>query len=226
MKLFFIRLLNMVIGILLYALGIIIAIKANVGYAPWEIFHVGLAQTTGLSLGIITIIVGFAILVLVTVFGEKLGLGTVASILLIGLFIDVILIIDFIPTADNMIIGIAMLLAGLYLIALATYFYIKSAFGAGPRDNLMVVMTRKIKLPVGVCRCIVEFAAALIGWLLGGMVGVGTAISVVAIGFFVQLTFRMFKFDVTAVRHESLKDTYMILKNVMPGCLVKSGKSD
>ena len=211
MKNFIVRFINMMIGLILYAFGIIISIKANIGYAPWEVFHVGLANTTGMSIGVATIIVGIIIVIIVTAMGEKLGLGTIASMLLTGIFIDIILIIDFIPLARDLITGIAMLIIGLFFISIGTYFYIKSAFGVGPRDNLMVVLARKIKIPVGVWRCIIELSVLVIGWLLGGMVGIGTVISVIAIGFCIQITFKVLKFDVTAVKHESMRDTFTSL---------------
>ena len=211
MKHFLIRLMKMIIGLILFALGIIISIKANIGYAPWEVLHVGLAKTTGLSLGIISIIVGIIILILVTISGEKLGLGTVLNILLVGIFIDIILVIDFIPIASNTITGVIMLILGMFIISIATYFYIKTSFGVGPRDNLMVVLAKKTKIPVGICRCVIELLVTITGWLLGGMVGIGTVITVVAIGFCIQITFWALKFDVTSVKHESLKDTYTML---------------
>ena len=204
----FIRLLNMTIGLILTALGIIITIKANIGYAPWEVFHVGLSNTIGVSFGMTTIIVGIIIAIIVTLLGEKLGLGTILSMVLTGVFADIILIIDFIPIAKSFVVGVIMLIAGLFIISLGTYFYIKTAFGVGPRDNLMVVLARKTKLPVGICRFSVEFFVTVIGWLLGGMVGIGTIISVIVIGFCIQITFGLFKFDVTAVKHEGLGDTF------------------
>ena len=211
MKSFFVRLLDMMIGLILYAFGIIISIKANIGYAPWEVFHVGLANTTGLSLGITTIIVGIIIVIAVTVLKEKLGFGTIASMLLTGVFLDIILFFNLIPIAKNKITGMLMLLSGLFTIAIGSYFYIKSAFGVGPRDNLMVVLAKKTKIPVGVCRLIIELSVTIIGWLLGGMFGIGTVISAVAIGFFIQITFKALKFDVTSVRHESIADTFSAL---------------
>jgi len=204
----FIRLLNITIGLILTALGIIITIKANIGYAPWEVFHVGLSNTIDVSFGMTTIIVGIIIAIIVTVLGEKLGLGTILSMVLTGVFADIILMIDFIPIAKSFVIGVIMLIAGLFIISLGTYFYIKTAFGVGPRDNLMVVLARKTKLPVGICRFSVEFFVTAIGWLLGGMVGIGTIISVIVIGFCIQITLGLFKFDVTAVKHEDLGDTF------------------
>jgi uncharacterized membrane protein YczE len=205
----------MLIGLLFFAIGVVITIRANIGYAPWDVFHVGLTKMTGLSLGTISILVGFAVLVIVSLFREKLGLGTVCNMVLIGLFID--LIIDIIPTAENHITGTIMLLLGLFTVAIGTYFYIKSGFGVGPRDNLMVVLTRITKLPTGLCRGIVELIVTIGGWLLGGMVGYGTVISVVAIGFFIQIVFKIFRFDVTAVKHETLRETYLALRRIKTG---------
>jgi uncharacterized membrane protein YczE len=199
------------IGLILYAFGIVFMINANIGYAPWEVFHVGLANTIGLPLGLTTIIAGIVITVIVTLLGEKLGLGTICSMVVTGVFIDIIYYINFIPVIDNLIIGIVMLIGGLLIIALGSYFYIKSAFGVGPRDNLMVVLAKKTKLPVGLCRSVIELLVTVIGWLLGGMLGIGTIISVIAVGFCIQIVFKLFKFDVTAIKHETLGDSF---KNV------------
>ena len=206
MKSFLIRFLYLMVGLLLFALGIVMTIKADIGYAPWEVFHAGLAYTTGISIGVATIIAGAVILIIVTALGEKLGLGTLLSMILTGLFIDLIMML--IPVMESFVLGIIMLIAGLFVVSIGSYFYIKSAFGAGPRDNLMVVLNRKTRLPVGVCRSIVELIVTLTGWLLGGPVGVGTVVSVVAIGLCIQITFAIFKFDAASVQHETLRQTY------------------
>jgi uncharacterized membrane protein YczE len=167
-----------------------------------------------MSIGSAIIVVGAAIVVFVAICGEKIGLGTIVNMVLIGVFIDLIFMLNIIPLAANLIIGIVMLIAGLFIISAGSYFYIKSAFGAGPRDNLMVVLKRKTKMSTGICRSTVELSVTLTGWLLGGMVGIGTVITVFAIGFCIQITFAIFKFDVTAVKHETLKQTYnKLIKN-------------
>ena len=204
-KHFLIRIASMMAGLILYACGIVITIKANVGYAPWDVFHVGLAHKTGLSLGIISILVGLVIVLMVTLLKEKFGLGTILNMIFIGFFIDIIF--PLIPVSQNKIAGFALLIAGLFIISLGSYFYIKSAFGVGPRDNLMVVLARKTKLPAGLCRFAVELVVTGIGWFLGGMVWIGTIVSAIAIGFCIQITFRIFKFDVTAVKHETVMET-------------------
>ncbi|MCL2141264.1 MAG: hypothetical protein FWH46_00050 [Methanimicrococcus sp.] len=208
MKKFPTRIFYLFYGTFLYALGIVLTIKANIGYAPWEVFHVGLSLTTGMTIGVASIVAGVVIVAIVTICGEKIGLGTIVSMVFTGVFIDLIMMIDIIPLAADLAVGILMLIVGLFIISVGSYFYIKSAFGAGPRDNLMVVLNRKTKLPVGVCRSAVELSVTITGWLLGGMVGIGTVISVIAIGFFIQVTFALFKFDAAAVEHETLKQTY------------------
>ena len=139
--------------------------------------------------------------------GEKVGLGSILNMILIGLFIDALLGINLIPLADNFVLGSIMLIAGLFVIAFASYFYINSAFGAGPRDSLMVALTRITKLPVGICRGVIEVLAVLAGWRLGGMVGAGTVISALAIGVCIQITFKLLKFDAAKVKHETLDQT-------------------
>jgi len=202
------RISNLIFGLFLYALGIVLTIRANIGYSPWDVFHAGLSLKTGMSIGTASIITGVAIVGVVLVFGEKIGLGTIFNMVLIGVFIDLILMSNVIPKPENLVFGLLMLIVGLFVVSLGSYFYIKTAFGAGPRDSLMVVLNRKTRLPVGICRSAIELVVTIIGWVLGGMVGIGTAISVIAIVFFVQLTFALLKFAPSAVNHETLRCTY------------------
>jgi uncharacterized membrane protein YczE len=210
LKSFFSRLFIMILGLLLFGFGVALTIKANIGYAPWDVFHAGIALKTGLSIGIVAVAVGLIFIVIVTLLKEKLGLASILNMLLVGLFLDVFLLV--LPTAENLIFGIIMLIVGLFVVSLGSYFYIKSALGVGPRDNLMVVLVRRTKLPAGVCRIIIEILVTVSGWLLGGMVGIGTVISAFGIGFCIQIVFKIFKFDVTAIKHESLSETFAKFK--------------
>lgn len=210
-KAMFLSLLRLLFGLFLYALGIVITLKAHIGYAPWDVLHVGLAKTLGISIGLSSIIVGLAIVLVAFLLGEKLGLGTILNMILIGVFIDLILKLNVIPVMDNFGWGVIILIVGLFIISLATYFYIGSGFGAGPRDSLMVSLARKTKLPIGFCRGAMEVIAVLVGWKLGGMVGIGTVISALAIGICIQITFRVLKFDAKKVDHQTLIGTYKAL---------------
>jgi Predicted membrane protein len=211
---YILRFLKLNFGLFLYGLGIIVTMRANIGYAPWEVLHSGISQTLGVSIGLINTAVGALIVALVFLLGEKIGLGTIFNMFMIGLFMDLILFLDFIPLFNHFWIGTLVHILGLFIISLGTYFYISSAFGAGPRDSLMVAVTRKTGLPVGLCRGIVEISVVLIGWLLGGMVGLGTVISAFSIGFCVQITFRLLRFDPTQVKHETFGVMFQNLRKL------------
>jgi uncharacterized membrane protein YczE len=200
-------------GLFLYALGVVFAIQANIGYAPWAVFHVGLSHKTGLSIGTVTILTGVVIVALVIVLSEKIGLGTLLNMIFIGAFTDLIFVINIIPKQENFVTGTILLIIGLFVVSVGSYFYIRSGLSAGPRDSLMVAINRKTRLPIGLCRSILELTVTFAGWLLGGMVGIGTVISVITIGFFIQFTFALFKFDPKAVKHETLQETYNLLRN-------------
>lgn len=216
MKNFYFRLLRLILGLFLYALGIVLTINAHIGYAPWDVFHVGISKTLGFSIGTASILTGIIIVLISTILGEKFGLGTILNILLIGIFVDMILISNIIPISKSLFLGILTMILGLFIISLASYFYIGSGFGAGPRDSLMVSITRKTGLPIGICRGIIEFLAILVGWKLGGMLGIGTIIFAFTIGITVQTTFKLLKFDATKVNHESFSTTlkmFLVKKN-------------
>ena len=221
---------RLLLGLFLLALGIVFTISAQIGYSPWEIFHSGLTVQTGISMGNAAIVVSIAITLIVMLLGESFGFGSLLNMFLVGIFVDLILNSELIPMcndeafletvrhinitpfSDNLFFGTIMLLIGLYIIAISAYFYIGSGFGAGPRDSLMVAITRITKLPIGISRSVMEFAAAFIGWLLGGFIGIGSVISVLAIGFCVQTTFRFLNFKPIEVHHETMAETIASLR--------------
>jgi len=199
------------IGNFLCALGIVTTMKANLGFAPWEVFHWGVGKTLGMSIGHASIIVSLIISVTVVLLGEKLGLGTILNLILVGIYIDIFMSINT-PQVNGFFWGIIVMFSGLFIIALGTYFYMNSAFGAGPRDSLMVAIKRRTKLPVGLCRGILESSVVLTGWILGGPVGIGTLIAAFGMGFCIQIVFSLMKFDSTSVKHETLDVTHKKLK--------------
>jgi len=212
MKRFLLRLFSATFGLFLFSLGVVLVIRANIGFSPWDVLHAGIAGTVGITIGAASILVGLLVLGIVVLCGEKLGFGTVLGMAAPGVFMDFILWTPFVPTMDGIISGSVMLLAGLAFISIGTFFYLKPALSAGPRDYLMISLSRKTKIPIGLCRSFFEFLATGIGWLLGGMVGLGTVMSVIGIGFFIQVTFKFFKFDAATVKHETFKETLASLR--------------
>lgn len=204
MKDFTNRLLRLFFGLFLYALGIVLTMQAHIGYAPWEVFHAGFAKLLNTQIGTMTISVGLAILIVTFLFGEKVGVGTISNMLFVGLFMNVLLSSGFFTERTTLTGGTLQMIGGLFVIALASYFYISSGFGAGPRDSLMVLLSRKTGLSVGACRAGIEVSVTVIGYLMGGMLGWGTLLGAVGIGFCIQITFRILRFDPKLVLHEDL----------------------
>ncbi len=196
------RLLSLFGGIFLYALGIILSINASLGVAPWDAFHLGLVHQLGITLGVASMGVGVMILIFNYFIGEKIGFGTVVNIFGIGLIIDWLFRLNWIPTMNTFWGGLAMITLSMFTIALASYFYIGAGFGAGPRDGLMVGLVKKTGKKVGLVRGVIELTALFIGFLLGGKVGLGTVILGLGIGPIIQMTFKALRFDVSKVKHD------------------------
>lgn len=226
MKSFYKRLFQLMWALLLYSVGIIFTLNANIGYPPWDVFHVGFAQSAGISIGTASIITGVVVGIITIIMGEKLGIGTIMNMVIIGVFLDIILALNIIPIAGNFTIGLGMMVIGMIIISFASYYYIESAFGAGPRDSLMVAVTRKTRLPVGLCRGAIEATMGFVGWRLGGMFGAGTIIAAFTVGFFIQTTFKLLKFDPTKVQHETLNQTFSRFRKKTDKALAKENPNE
>ncbi len=203
---------RLIVGLFLFALGISLTIRANIGLAPWDVFHQGLGTVVGLTIGQVSILVGLVIVVFNTLMGERVGWGTLGNMLLIGLFLDLLLIHGPIPTMRTPLGGALMASVGLLTIAVASYFYLSSGLGSGPRDGLMVVLTKRTGLPVGVVRNGIEILVLAAGYLMGGFLGVGTFAMALLIGTFVQVVFKWFDFDVKTLEHRFIDDDVKRLK--------------
>lgn len=201
------RISRLLLGLMLYAFGIALTINAGLGLAPWDVFHQGVSLQLGITFGRASIIVSLAVVAAVLLIKESIGIGTLFNVVFIGLFVDVLLAWGRIPKANDFFSGVLLIITGLFTIAFAMYYYISAGYGAGPRDSLMVILTKWTRRPVGFCRAIVEGAALICGWILGGQVGIGTVITVFCTGFAIQVVFSLVHFDVRAVRHESFSQT-------------------
>lgn len=202
------RTIRLIFGLFLYALGSFLSIQANIGLAPWEAFSMGGSYLTHLSYGNIVVISGFVIIAIDFAFKEKIGFGTILNAILIGKFVDLIQFTNMVPLMSNFWLGILMLLLGQVIICIGSYFYIGSSLGCGPRDALMVALGKRMpKVPIGAIRGLIEGTVLIIGWLLGAKVGIGTVISVFGIGFILQFTFKVLRFDVKNIKQESVADT-------------------
>ena len=215
------RILRLFGGLFTYAVGIVFTINANLGMSPWDVFHKGLSNTIHITMGEASILVGFALIVFDTVFGERLGWGTLCNMFFIGFFMDFLMLNHYIPITHSYLIGVLMMLFGMLIIGIASYLYIGAGLGSGPRDGLMVALTKKTGKSVRLIRTIIEASALIIGYALGGYIGVGTFIMAITTGYFVQFAFKIFNFDVKAVRHRFIDEDIKILKEKLCGAKVE-----
>ncbi len=216
MQIYLKKFIRLIFGLYIYALGLVLCIYANIGLAPWDAFAIGISKVTGISYGNVSILIGITIVIaLFFLLKEKIGFGTILNAILIGFFSDLIIDSKIIPYMQNFFTGVLMLVTGQVLACIASYLYIGVGLGAGPRDSLMIGLGKKFSnIPIGIVRGSIEATVLFIGWILGAKVGLGTVIYVFSIGFLLQTTFKLLKFDVKSVVHESVFDTINIFKKI------------
>jgi uncharacterized membrane protein YczE len=192
------RLTQLMIGLVLYGMSMAMMVRGALGLDPWDVFHFGVASRLPLSFGGVVIVTGVAVLLLWIPLRQMPGLGTVANALVIGLATDAALAA--IPEPSALAARAGLLVGGVVLNGLATALYIGSQFGPGPRDGLMTGLVRRTGWSVRVVRTSLELSVVAVGWLLGGMVGLGTIVYALAIGPLVQLMLPWFIVDLSEQR--------------------------
>ena len=184
--------LRIQIGFLLFGLAITLMIRGNLGTSAWAVLDVALAPKFHISIGTMTVVMGFIVLSGALIMREKLGWGTLANILSIGPWEDFWLSI--IPSVEkNLPLQTGMLLFAIFLMGLASAIYIGVDAGAGPRDSLMLAIKRTTGISIRAARAIIEVTVVAIGWFLGGPAGIGTVVFALLVGPAVQWGFKIFK---------------------------------
>jgi uncharacterized membrane protein YczE len=174
------RLVQLYLGLALYALSMGLLVRADLGVMPWDVLHQGLAHRLPLSFGTVTILVGVVVLLAWIPLRQRPGLGTVSNVVVIGVVVDEVL--RLIPAQHVLGIRITLLAGGVLLNALATAAYIGARLGPGPRDGLMTGIVARRGWPVRRVRTVIEVAVVVVGWVLGGTFGVGTLVYAAAVG--------------------------------------------
>lgn len=184
------RLIQLHLGLCLFGVSLALMVRAALGLDPWNVFQQGLTGVTGLTLGQISILIGAAVMVTWIPLRQRPGYGTVANIIVIGLVIDASLAV--IPPFEGLALRVAAMVAGVVLNAMATAAYIGAGMGPGPRDGLMTGLHERLGWSIRVARFSIEASVLAAGWLLGGVVGVGTVLYAVALGPLVQAFMPLF----------------------------------
>jgi uncharacterized membrane protein YczE len=173
------RLVRLFVGLVLFGLGIGLQVRSTLGLPAWDVLHQGIALRTPLTMGTATIVVGFAVLLLWIPLKERPGFGTLANAIVVGLTIDATLAL--VDPPDGLAARWTLLVGGIVVVAIGSGFYIGAQMGPGPRDGLMTGIARR-GFSIRAARTFVEGSALVVGWLLGGTVGVGTVAFTVLIG--------------------------------------------
>lgn len=199
------RFVQLQVGLVLYGASMALTIEAALGLDPWDVFHQGLAEVTGLRFGWIVIGVGALVLLLWIPLRQKPGVGTVSNVIVIGLAVDLALAV--LPAPDPLLLRVVFLVAGIVGNGIATGLYIGARLGPGPRDGLMTgFVALKPGRSLRLVRTVIEVAVLAVGWLLGGTVGVGTVLYAVSIGPLAHVFIPLFTVPASADRMPGLPE--------------------
>ncbi|MEV4989525.1 YczE/YyaS/YitT family protein [Pseudarthrobacter sp. LMD1-1-1.1] len=196
------RLVQLFTGLAMYGISLAMFIRAGLGLDPWDVFHQGLANRSGLSIGVVVIAASFLVLLLWIPLRQMPGFGTLCNAILVGVFADIGLAV--IPPVTPLAAQIGLLAGAVLVNAVASALYIGAGFGPGARDGLMTGLARRTGWTVRFSRTLIEVTVLAAGWLLGGSVGVGTVVYALAIGPLVHILLP--RFMVAASQSSTVKE--------------------
>jgi uncharacterized membrane protein YczE len=184
------RLIQLLVGLFLYGIAIALMVRAGIGLSPWDVLAQGLSFKTGIAFGWVTNLVGLVVLAFWIPLRQRPGLGTILNVLLIGPSAQ--LGLDLLPQQTELWAQVLFFAAGLALLAVATGLYIGPRMGPGPRDGLMTGLHARTGRPIWMVRTAIEVTALIMGWVLGGNVGVGTLAFALLVGPLCSITLPFF----------------------------------
>jgi uncharacterized membrane protein YczE len=191
---------RLLVGLWLFAAGVVLGLRSGLGVSPWDVLHDGIRQVTPLSFGVATVLVGVVLVAVALAAGIRPGPGTLANMVAIGLFADAMLATGIARDLDGgpLPVRLAAVVAGVGLVALGSALYIGAGLGSGPRDSLMLAVSTRTRVRVGMVRALIEAGVLAVGWLLGGAAGAGTLLYAFGIGPAVELAFRLLRVELPA----------------------------
>ena len=180
----FITLLYLILGLILFGLGETLLITANAGVSPWTVLAQGISIRTGYSIGLTTFFVSIGVLCLWIPLRQKPGIGTIFNTIIISVVIDVSL--PYLPAPETILLQILQIISAVVIVGIGSGFYLIANLGPGSRDGLMTGLQIMTNKPISLIRAIIEISVVIVGWYLGGVVGIGTIVFALAIGPFVS----------------------------------------
>lgn len=207
--------LNMLLAafaLFLNGFGVYLTMHANIGAGPWDVLNLGISKQLGILYGTASISVSFIILFIDIVMKEPIGIAMIIDSIVVGKSVDFFNFIDIVPVPKSLIGSMFMILVGLTIMGYTQLMYMKAALGCGPRDTLLVGLSKRItKIPIGVVSIVILATATLVGYLLGGPVGIGTIMCAFLAGPIMQFAFMTFKFDATGIKHQNIIESFKVI---------------
>ena len=196
-------------GLTVYGFGTYLQIQAGIGLSPWNALSQGLASHIGWTFGNASILISLAIIVLDLFLREPIGLGTILDALVVGWATDFFLWTGWVPMSDSLPVQLVLMLAGLVIMFIGAYFYMKQGLSCGPRDAMLVALGKRLpRVSIGLINIALLAAVLAASILLGEPPGLGTVITILGNGIIMDLVFRCLHFEPRSVEHENLFETW------------------
>lgn len=209
------RIASATAGLVVVSLGVYLQMQADLGIAPWNALNQGLALQFPITYGDAYMIVSCLILAVDIYFRESIGFGMLLDAFVVGWATDLCMALDPFPAPASFPMRMLFLLAGMIVVCFGQLIYMRSALGCGPRDAMLVALSKRVpKLTVGTINLIVFVAVILLAVLMGAPVGIGTLVTVLFTGIFMDIIFMIFRFDPRRIEHENFLQTCRALKGV------------
>lgn len=214
------RIFIVTFGLVFAAYGVGLTVTAELGVSPWDVFSQGVALKLSellgreVMMGTITQITAALVILVDIALKEKIGVATIIDTCIFGGALNFFLRHNMLPCPEIFAVRFICMLLGYVIWGLGIYIYMKPALGAGPKDALFVIFAKR-KIPVAIAKNSIEAVVFVIGWVLGGTIGIGTVVAVFAMGYIIEFWFKVFSFDVTAVKNESIFETAKNIKKLM-----------
>ena len=208
-------LLNMLIAfvsLFINGFGVYLTIQANIGAGPWDVLNLGVSRTLGILYGNASIAISITILIIDIIMREPIGIAMFIDALTVGKAVDFYNRLNVVPACKDPLTGVLVMIAGLIVLAYTQFTYMSASLGCGPRDTLLVGLAKRLdRLPIGLVSILLLGTATLIGWLLGGPVGLGTIICAFGTGPVMQLAFKTVRFDPKTIHHQNLRESAKVI---------------
>ena len=210
---FALRLLQLVVGLAILGVALYLVLRADIGLSPWDALAMAISYHLPITYGQAVQLIGAVVLVIALLLKEKIGLGTLGDVLIVGSVIDLMIAWDPVPVCETVFGICAVMVIAMFLLGVGMFLYMRAALSCGPRDAMTVGVAKRLKkLSVGTTQSLIMVVVAAAAFFMGGPIGVGTVVVAVLAGPVAQLVFRLFHFEPKAVQHEGVFQTLGELK--------------